>query len=58
MTASSARQVAERFAAAAVDPTSPELWDLYGPSVVMEMPFAPPGVPRSRVLGSVRLRSA
>ena len=46
MTVSSARQVAERFAAAAVDPTRPELWDLYGPSVVMEMPFAPPGVPR------------
>ena len=46
MTASSARQVADRFAAAAVYPTSPELWDLYGPSVVMEMPFAPPGVPR------------
>jgi hypothetical protein len=43
MTVPSARQVAERFAAAAVDPASPELWDLYGPSVVMEMPFAPPG---------------
>jgi uncharacterized protein len=55
MTVSSARQVAERFAAAAVDPTSPELWDLYGPSVVMEMPFAPPGVPRRNLTSRAEL---
>ncbi len=41
-----AREVVERFLAAAIDPAGDTLADLYGESVVIEMPFAPPGFPR------------
>lgn len=41
-----ARQVAERFVTAGVDPGTHELYKLYALSVVIEMPFAPPGMPK------------
>ncbi|UUZ82402.1 nuclear transport factor 2 family protein [Paenibacillus sp. P26] len=43
----SPREVVERFIAMSVSRPLHELADLYAPDSVIEMPFAPPGVPRS-----------
>ncbi|MEU5386698.1 nuclear transport factor 2 family protein [Kitasatospora cineracea] len=52
-----AREVAERFLAAAPDPVGGGLADLYGDTVVIEMPFAPPGVPRRTETTREQLRA-
>jgi uncharacterized protein len=52
-----AREVVERFLVAALDPTGETLADLYGDSVVIEMPFAPPGFPRRTETTNAELRA-
>lgn len=52
-----AREVAERFLAAALDPSGAALADLYGDTVVIEMPFAPPGFPRRTETTNGELRA-
>jgi len=39
------RDVIERFLSGYTDPDGSDLASIYGPSVVIEMPFAPPGFP-------------
>ncbi|MEV6825260.1 nuclear transport factor 2 family protein [Amycolatopsis sp. NPDC051102] len=56
-TKTSAREVVERFLAAAVDPAGAGLADLYGDSVVIEMPFAPPGFPQRSETSAEELRA-
>lgn len=52
---SSPREVVERFMRATADNAWDDLADLYAPDVVIEIPFAPPGVPK-RTEGRERLR--
>lgn len=53
----SAREVVERFLAAALDHSGEKLADLYDDQVVIEMPFAPPGFPRRTQISSAELRT-
>lgn len=55
--APSAREVVERFLAAALDPSGQTLADLYGDQVVIEMPFAPPGFPQRTETSNDELRA-
>jgi hypothetical protein len=52
-----AREVVERFLSAALDPAGGNLADLYGASVVIEMPFAPPGIPQRSETSGEELRA-
>jgi ketosteroid isomerase-like protein len=54
---SPAREVVERFLAAALDPSGETLADLYGDMVVIEMPFAPPGFPNRTETTNSELRA-
>lgn len=45
MSVRTAREVAEQFIAASTDPAGQALHIYYAPSVVIELPFAPPGFP-------------
>lgn len=56
-TAPSAREVTERFLAAALDPSGETLADLYADPVVIEMPFAPPGFPKRSETANADLRA-
>lgn len=53
----SAREVVERFLDAAADPAGRGLAGLYGTPAVIEMPFAPPGVPERSETGEEELRA-
>jgi ketosteroid isomerase-like protein len=53
----SAREVVERYLAAALDPSGETLGDLYGDTVVIEMPFALPGTPKSSESTNAELRA-
>ncbi|GAA3649298.1 nuclear transport factor 2 family protein [Nonomuraea antimicrobica] len=52
-----AHEVVERFLSAALDPAGGNLADLYGASVVIEMPFAPPGIPQRSETSGEELRT-
>lgn len=53
----SAREVVERFLAAALDDSGETLADLYGDPTVIEMPFAPPGFPKRTETSNADLRA-
>jgi ketosteroid isomerase-like protein len=53
----SARDVVERFLAAALDRSGETLADLYADPVVIEMPFAPPGFPKTSTTTNAELRA-